>query len=236
MRSLQFKRAFDNLAYVSNINNHNPEYKFMPVYSVLSSKGGAGKTLTTVQLAIWLNRQNASVAIIDNDKQRSIADWLENHQANLTIIETDGHKEMEKAVYELLDSYDVVLVDNAGGDILSISIVMQISDHILIPVQASAVDINSTMDTIEELKLARRRVNKTIPATVFLNRVTKGSRIIKEVINIFGSVEEVDFSSIQIPQTVRLASLSGDTESVFDQKSNADLASLFDQLFASTIN
>lgn len=48
---------------------------------------------------------------------------------------------MEKAVYQLLDSHDVVLVDNAGGDILSISIVMQISDHILIPVQASAVDM-----------------------------------------------------------------------------------------------
>lgn len=113
----------------------------MPVYSVLSSKGGAGKTLTTVQLAIWLVRQHFSVAIIDNDKQRSIADWLEDHQANLTIVETDNHKEMEKAVYQLLDSHDVILVDNAGGDILSISIVMQISDHILIPVQASAVDL-----------------------------------------------------------------------------------------------
>lgn len=208
----------------------------MPVYSILSSKGGAGKTLTTVQLAIWLDRRNFSVAIIDNDRQRSIADWLEDHQANLTIVETDNHKEMEKAVYQLLDTHDVVLVDNAGGDILSMSIVMQISDHILIPVQASAVDLNSTMDTIEELKLARRRTNKSIPATVFLNRVTKGSRIIKEVIDVFGSVEGVNFSSIQIPQTVRLAALSGDTESVFDQKSNADLASLFDQLFASTIS
>ena len=208
----------------------------MPVYSVLSSKGGAGKTLTIVQLAIWLDRQNFSVAIIDNDKQRSIADWLEDHQTELTIVETDNHKEMEKAVYQLLDSHDVVLVDNAGGDILSMSIVMQISDRILIPVQPSAVDINSTMDTIEELKLARRRANKSIPATVFLNRVTKGSRIIQEVIDVFGSVEGVNFSSIQIPQTVRLAALSGDTESVFDQKSNADLASLFDRLFASTIN
>lgn len=176
------------------------------------------------------------MAIIDNDKQRSIADWLEDHQANLTIVETDSHKEMEKAIYQLLDTHDVVLVDNAGGDVLSMSIVMQICDHILIPVQASAVDINSTMDTIEELKLARRRVNKSIPATVFLNRVTKGSKIIKEVINVFGSVEGINFSLIQIPQTVRLAALSGDTESVFDQKSNADLASVFNQLFTSIIN
>jgi cellulose biosynthesis protein BcsQ len=150
--------------------------------------------------------------------------------------ERQNHKEMEKAVYQLLDEHNVVLVDNAGGDILSMNIVMQISDRILIPVQASAVDINSTMDTIEELKLARRRANKSIPATVFLNRVTRGSRIIKEVIDVFDGVEGIDFSSIQIPQTVRLAALSGDTESVFDQKSNADLASLFDQLFATTIN
>lgn len=207
----------------------------MPVYSVLSSKGGAGKTLTTVQLAIWLYHRNFSVAIIDNDKQRSIADWLEDHQANLTIVETDNHKEMEKAIYQLLDTHDVVLVDNAGGDVLSMSIVMQISDHILIPVQASAVDINSTMDTLEELNLARRRANKSIPATVFLNRVTKGSKIIKEVINVFGAVEGVNFSSIQIPQTVRLAALSGDTESVFDKSSNADLATLFNRLFASAI-
>jgi chromosome partitioning protein len=207
----------------------------MPVYSVLSSKGGAGKTLTTVQLAIWLCNQNYSVAIIDNDKQRSIADWLEDHQASLTIVETDNHKEMEKAVYQLLNTHDVVLVDNAGGDVLSMSIVMQISDHILIPVQASAVDINSTMDTLEELNLARRRANKSIPATIFLNRVTKGSKIIKEVINVFGAVEGINFSSIQIPQTVRLAALSGDTESVFDKNSNADLATLFNRLFASTI-
>ncbi len=169
----------------------------MCVYSVLSSKGGAGKSLTTVQLAIWLYRNQFSVAIIDNDKQRSVADWLEDHEANITIVETDSHKDMEKAIYQLQDSHDVVLVDNAGGDILSMSIVMQISDHILIPVQASAVDINSTMDTIEELKLARRRVNKPIPTTIFLNRVTKGSKIIKEVIDVFGGVEGVNFSPIE---------------------------------------
>lgn len=208
----------------------------MCVYSVLSSKGGAGKSLTTVQLAMWLYQNQFSVAIVDNDKQRSVADWLEDHKADITIVETDSHTEMEKAIYQLLDSHDVVLVDNAGGDILSMSIVMQISDHILIPVQASAVDINSTMDTIEELKLARRRVNKSIPATVFLNRVTKGSKIIKEVIDVFSAVEGVNFSPIQIPQTVRLAALSGDGESVFDKKSNADLAALYKKLFSSTSN
>ena len=192
----------------------------MCIYSVLSAKGGAGKTTTIVQLAIWLHQNDFTVAIVDNDKQRSIGDWLENHPADLTIVETENYKEMEKALYKMQESHDIVLVDNAGGDTLSMSIAMQASDHVLIPVQPSAVDINSTLDTIEDLKMARIRLGKSIPATVFLNRITKGSRIKEEVEGIIEDIQDVNLSSIKIPQTVRIQSLSGDGASIFDHKKN----------------
>ena len=97
---------------------------------------------------------------------------------------------------------------------------MQASDHVLIPVQPSAVDINSTLDTIEDLKMARIRLGKSIPATVFLNRITKGSRIKEEVEGIIEDIQDVNLSSIKIPQTVRIQSLSGDGASIFDHKKN----------------
>lgn len=111
---------------------------------------------------------------------------------------------------------------------------MQASDHVLIPVQPSAVDVNSTLDTIEDLKMARLRLSKSIPATLFLNRITKGSLISKEVTQLIGSVSDANLSPVQIPQTVRIQSLSGEGASIFDQKKNADIASLYNQLFQST--
>lgn len=213
-----------------------PNYKIMCIYSCLSNKGGAGKSLTTVQLALWLHRNDFSVAIIDNDIQRSTSDWLEDHPANITVVNTSTHVEMEKTMYELQESYDVVLIDNCGGDVVANNVTMQASDHVLIPLRASAVDINSTFNTIEELKLARKRARRPIPATIFLNAVTKGTKIIKEVREVFADVSDIDISSIEIPQTVRLAALSGDGESVFDRKSNADLAKLYSQLFDSILS
>lgn len=206
------------------------------IFSVLSQKGGVGKSLTTVQLAVWLANNGSSVAVVDNDKQKSIVTWLEDHPAKISLITTNSHTEMEKALYSLKETHDYVLVDNAGGDILSMSFAMMASNHILIPLRASGVDINSTIDTIEDLKAARRRSGKAIPATVFLNSVIKGTKIIKEVERIFSDFNDVVLSPIQIPQTVRLSSLSGDGESVFDRKANADLAKLYEQLFDSTLN
>jgi len=207
----------------------------MATYSVISLKGGVSKSSTTVQLAVWIFNQGFSVAVVDNDPQTSVSDWLSNHPSDIKVIKTKSHQEMETAVYELQEQFDFVLIDNSAGDVLSMNITMAICDHILIPVLPSVVDINATLDTITELKLVRKRTKSKIPCTLFLNQITKGSNIAGKVEELLNDIEDVSLSPVQIPHTVKVRELSGNSASIFDDKKNKNIADLYDQLFDSTL-
>jgi chromosome partitioning protein len=53
----------------------------MQVISVVSSKGGAGKTTVTQCLAVEALRQGLAAAIIDTDPQRSATEWGQQREA-----------------------------------------------------------------------------------------------------------------------------------------------------------
>ena len=47
----------------------------MRSFSLLSQKGGAGKTTLAAHLAVYGAMRGVKVALIDTDPQRSAADW-----------------------------------------------------------------------------------------------------------------------------------------------------------------
>ena len=58
----------------------------MQVVSVISQKGGSGKTTLALHLAVSSSLENRNTAVIDLDPQASAAKWSDRRSANLPVV------------------------------------------------------------------------------------------------------------------------------------------------------
>ncbi len=147
----------------------------MPVIAVSNPKGGAGKSTTTLLLATYLSQNGASVCVLDADPNQPILDWKINgtSKTNLKII--GGVKESN--LMEILDAQheQFVFIDLEGTASVLVSRSIAMADFVIIPVQASAVDVRQAGKAIravkDEEKVAQRsNIYRTIPYRVLMTR------------------------------------------------------------------
>ena len=137
------------------------------VISVLSQKGGTGKTTLSCALAALAFRAGTATAILDLDPQASAAKWHDLRRANgeedPPVFATPSSR-MEALVDALgQDGAELIVTDTAphsGADAVTVA---RLSDHILIPLQPSFPDLAAITRTIDIAE-----VTKT-PATIVLN-------------------------------------------------------------------
>jgi chromosome partitioning protein len=56
----------------------------MPIVAIINQKGGAGKSTIAVHLVRWLQKQKASVLLVDADAQCSSSKWLARLEQNIS--------------------------------------------------------------------------------------------------------------------------------------------------------
>ena len=135
------------------------------VVSVLSQKGGTGKTTLSCALAARASRAGTATAVLDS--QASAAKWHDLRRAN---------GEEDPPVFATPSSRTAALVDALGRDGAELIVtntpphsgadavtVARLSDHILIPLQPSFPDLAAITRTIEIAEVAKT------PATIVLN-------------------------------------------------------------------
>jgi len=149
----------------------------MPVIAVANPKGGAGKSTSTLLLATHLSQRGASTCIIDADPNQTITDWKINGQSKSKLSVIAGPT--ENSILDLIDDQAkqnaFVFVDLEGTASLLVSRAIAYADFVIIPIQASAVDVRQAQKAINavrsEEKLAQRLVpDKKIPHRVLLTR------------------------------------------------------------------
>nr|CAD6411601.1 ParA family protein [Rhizobium sp. Q54] len=146
----------------------------MPVISFANAKGGAGKTTAALLLATELAHQGHRVVIMDCDPQHWISQWAEisGPVRNLEVISEVSVASLQCHLREMAGQVDFFVIDLAGARDALVTTAVGLSDHVMIPVQGSAMDAKGAAQILDLLNLMKEKANLVIPHSVVLTRVT----------------------------------------------------------------
>ena len=148
------------------------------VVTVLSQKGGAGKSTLTMQLAGGLVRSGRRVAIIDLDPQETAMRWAHAAPAAVPfparVMRLEAEPEhLHQVIKQAGREADLILLDCPPSiEHAATLAALQEADVALVPVVPSPADLWSTKG-VERLILQVQAVRKGLKAALVPNRVLR---------------------------------------------------------------
>ena len=114
----------------------------MPIVTVASPKGGAGKSTASVILGTELAYAGAQVTLLDCDPNKSITIWAERSKlpSRITVRSDVGESEIVKAIKQLDADGRIVIVDLEGVASRLVSRAISQADLVLTPMRATTLD------------------------------------------------------------------------------------------------
>jgi chromosome partitioning protein len=159
----------------------------MPVITLSSPKGGAGKTTAATILATVLAGRGAAVTVIDADPNKNVVDWakLPGVPSTLTVIGEVTEETIVDQIEEAAEKSAFVIVDLEGTASLMVSYAISMSDFVVIPVQGSQLDAKQAARQMKLIKAQERIAGRAIPFAVLFTRTNpailpKTQRFIEE--------------------------------------------------------
>jgi len=147
----------------------------MRVWSIVSQKGGSGKTTLALHLAIAAAKDR-KVLVVDLDPQQSAERW---HAIRQRITGTKDDPSIAAGPYQkLLDMLktarklgaELVLIDTPPKLDKAIIPSLKVATMVLVPLKSAVLDLQALEDTSDLINLAKVRGK----ATVILNAVPTG--------------------------------------------------------------
>lgn len=127
----------------------------MRTITLVTQKGGAGKTTVAASLAVAAAEAGERVIALDLDPQGSLAAWGDGRTADAPAVDrlgADRLPDLPKILKALdLEGYTLAVLDTAGVASTGGNLAMQAADLALIPARPSRLDLQATMPTIETL-------------------------------------------------------------------------------------
>ena len=200
-----------------------------PVITVVSQKGGAGKSTVTMQLAAGLARRGRRVEVVDLDIQESATRWAaaapQDHPfpARVHCFNADTHELPEKLL-KWRKRADVILLDCPPSlDHPRTLAALNHTDLALIPVVPSPTDLWSTR-AVERLIIERQKTRPQLQGVLVPNRVGRTS-LAADVIDVMHDFE-LPVLAASLGQRNAYAQSAAIGGSVFDLGSAAQPAQL----------
>lgn len=193
------------------------------VISVLSQKGGSGKTTISTNLAVAMSRMGHKVLLVDSDVQGSARDWVsanESPEVELIVLDRPGLLNNLKSISS---SYDFILIDgSAKVDMITTDAVV-VSDLVLMTVQPSPYDIWASAELIDLVQKRKALTDGKLLSAFVISRAIPNTNLSKEVGQ---ALEGYDLPIINgTTQKTAYAVAASEGKSVFtlDAKSKASL-------------
>lgn len=149
----------------------------MPTITLISPKGGVGKTTGTVVLADQLAR-DAAVTIIDADKNRPVEAWskLPGRPPSISVVSDVTEANIVDRIAEAAARDPFVLIDCEGSASLSVAYAIASADLVIIPTQASQLDARQAGRALGLVRDQERLMRRKISTRVLFTRSSPAIR------------------------------------------------------------
>lgn len=152
------------------------------IISVLSQKGGSGKTTISTNLAAALAQAGKNVVLVDSDEQGSARDWAAaSDAAEVEVIALDRPGMLSSV--KRLNANFVVIDGSAKLDKMAAETV-KISDLVLMPIQPSPYDVWASADLIDIVKQRIEISDNALQAAFVVSRAIPNTTLSKEVLDV----------------------------------------------------
>ncbi len=198
----------------------------MKTIAIISGKGGAGRSTTSIHLAVEAESRGMTTAILDLDPQASAAGWADNRQDETPTVTSIQATRLVKTLSVARHSgAQLVIIDTAPWSADAAVTAAEQADLILIPCRPGIFDLRAIGATAKIAKLVGKK------AFVVLNAVRPGSRHV-----VADAIEAVHIHGLEVSPFVihqrasyshALVSGCGAQEYEPHGKSASEIASLF---------
>lgn len=150
----------------------------MPVISLVSSKGGVGKTTSAVILAGELAAAGRKIVLVDADPNRPLEGWarLRTLPETIRVIIDDSAETIIDTIEDARTDADFVIVDLEGTATDRIGFAVARSDLVLIPLQSSVLDAAEAAKSVKLVRQMWKVASREIPYRAFYTRVPPAIR------------------------------------------------------------
>lgn len=140
----------------------------MPVITVASPKGGAGKSTASVILGTELAHAGAEITILDCDPNRSISIWADRASLppRITVRSDVGESEIVRTIKQQDADGRIVIVDLEGVASRLVSRAISQADLVLTPMRATTLDATIGVRALALISEEEEALGRSIPHAV----------------------------------------------------------------------
>ena len=164
------------------------------VITVISFKGGVGKSTISQNLAVSLAHRGKDVCILDADPTHSTTMWKEYRDESLPSVHVQPlvpKESITKKITDISSKYDIVIVDCPPAIETTTSKAVLRSDFSIIPVPTTGGgDLRVTEKFLEHLELLKERFELELSAHFLANRYESNVIMHKNALEAFKSYQE----------------------------------------------
>lgn len=142
----------------------------MKVITLLSQKGGAGKTMTAISLAVAAEMDGISTAIFDLDPQGSASKWHDRRTTDTPAVAPMQASRLTEALATVKKAgAGLVIIDTAPHSESTALAAARVADFVLIPCRPDIFDLEAIVVSVDSAYLAKK------PYSVLLSAVPSRS-------------------------------------------------------------
>ena len=186
------------------------------IISILSQKGGSGKTTLALALAAAFARTGKAVLLVDADEQGSALTWADAREAEPLFTCVGMPKPtLHKELPSLSKNYDLVLVDGAPRVSSVARSAIAASDAVLVPVQPSPMDVWAANEIVELINDAKP-LNEKMESAFVINRKITNTAIGNDVAKALAGYGDIPVLKTAIHQRVSFPEAVAQGLSIFE--------------------
>ena len=204
----------------------------MKIISVVNPKGGAGKTVTAVNISYALHNRGKKVLLIDADARGAVSVYLglKNENTLFHLIKEQYEKlnvfdlKIVNILY-LFEDYDYVIFDTEGTVNNLTKAVLKATDYIFAPSKSSAIDINGLADLLNMYDISRVINPKLEIRKIFLVQTKQNTIVYKETKDeLMKYFSNNEFSEISVREDQNILNSMKQQKDIFSYRSYSNAA------------